>query len=157
MRTFLRVVLSFLGGLIVAYVAVVAGALIYMEMFSVFDRDGGKTMAIMFAIGPLAGLIGGTICAIAVPIWLNRRDLRRGRAAAPPRAPRSQTQRVGLAIMLAGVPVYLMAWWLLRLYAGTSFDSYWTALAVSYTPIGLAVAAAMIAAIAVSRSSGPQA
>jgi hypothetical protein len=157
MRTFLRVALSFLAGLIVTYVAVVAGALIYMDVYRVFDRDGGMSMAIMFAIGPLAGLVGGTLCAIVVPIWLSRRDLRRGPSAAPPRPPRSQNQRVGLAIMLAGVPVYVLAWAVLRLFAGTSFESYWAALAVSYTPIGLALVAALIAAFAVSRNPGPQA
>jgi len=59
--------------------------------------------------------------------------------------------------MLAGVPVYVLAWAVLRLFAGTSFESYWAALAVSYTPIGLALVAALIAAFAVSRNPGPQA
>jgi hypothetical protein len=159
MRTFLRVALSFLAGLIVTYVAVVAGALWYMDANRVFDREGAMSMAIMFAIGPLGGLIGGIICAIAVPIWLQRRDLRRGTINTTPRPPQPQpqAQRVGLAIVLAGIPAYLLAWGALRLYTGTSFESYWAALAVSYTPIIVAIAAAALAAFVVGRNAAPPA
>ncbi len=152
MRTVLWAILAFVAGTVATYVAVVGGMLWSMDANRVFGRDGGMAMAIMFAIGPLAGLIGGAICATVVAIWLSRRNLRRGRvAAAPPRAARPQALRVGIAILLAGVPAYLLGRFVLWLYAGTSFASYWAALAVSYAPLILAIATAALAAYLVSR------
>ena len=46
----------------------------YMTANETFDRDGGMSMAIMFAIGPLCAIIGGIAAAIAIPVWLKRRD-----------------------------------------------------------------------------------
>ena len=156
MRAFGRVVLAFLAGTIVTYIVVVAGFFWYIEANQVFDRDGGMSMGIVFLIGPAAGILGGTICAIAFPIWLNRRDLRHASGKLPPRTPWPQAWRVGLAIVLAGVPAYLLGRFILWLYAGTSFDSYWVALVVSNTPLILAIAAAALAAVLASRKAGPR-
>jgi hypothetical protein len=132
---------------------VVAAALGYMEITDTFDRDGGMAMAIMFGIGPLTGLIGGTICAIAIPIRLNRRDLARAASGVPPRPPRSQAQRIGIAILAAGLPVYLLGRLVLWLNEGMSFKSYWAALAVGQAPLLAAIVAAALAAFLVSRNA----
>ena len=80
MRTFWRVVVAFLAGFIVSCWIAIAGLLWLLEANQILDTDKLLSLAIKYIAGPLAGLIGGVICAIAVPIWLAGRD----RKAKPP-------------------------------------------------------------------------
>jgi hypothetical protein len=59
MRTFLRVFLAFIAGFVATYVVTVAA--LFGLMPGQFHGDGGAAMAVIFMIGPLAGLIGGTV------------------------------------------------------------------------------------------------
>ena len=156
MRTFLRAALSFLAGLVVTYVVAVAAMLSFMSVRNVFDRDGGMTMAVMFAIGPLCAIIGGIAAAIVIPIWLGRRDLARAAAGIPPKKRWPTKRRAAVAAILSGVSTYFLASVLLPLFAGTSFDSYAAALAVSLTPLVLGAGAAALAALLVLRGARPQ-
>ncbi len=74
MRTFWRVVVAFLAGFIVSCWIAIAALLWLLEANQILDPDQLLALAIKYILGPLAGLIGGVVCAIAVPIWLNRRD-----------------------------------------------------------------------------------
>ena len=58
-----------------------------------------------------------------------------------------------MAAILCGGLVYLAARFVLWLYEGVSFQSYGSALAVSLSPIILGIAAAALAALAVSRNA----
>ena len=151
MRTFLRLALSFIAGFVVAYVIVVAISFWYVEANNVASQSGGTAMAIMFAIGPLGGLIGGTVCAVAIPIWLNRRDLRRGITDAT-RPRMSQGKRVLLAIALTGIPLYLVAQYFISLHTGPTYATYWAAVAAGQAPLILAAAGAALAAYLAMRS-----
>ena len=57
MRVVLGAILAFVIGAVATYVAVVAGGFWYMRTNHIFDRDGGLSMAIMFALGPLGALL----------------------------------------------------------------------------------------------------
>src|SRR5689334_11934963 len=104
MRVALGSMLAFILGAIVVYIAVVASAFLYMETNHVFDRDGGMSMAVMFAIGPLAGFAGGVIAALATGVWLFRRQ-KRTADAGPPSKPWPLPVLIALAV-LAGVGIY---------------------------------------------------
>ena len=155
MRTFLRVVASFFASLIAIYVVTVAIGLGYMAAFDVFDRDGGLSMAVMFGIGPLAAMAGAIAAAIIIPIRLNRRDAARVEGRLPPRQHRwPPNVRAAVAAVGWGAAAYLAmrtVFWLF--IAGTSFKSYWVALAVGLSPLLLGFAAAALAAFLVLRKA----
>ena len=115
--------MSFLGGSIVAYVAVVA-VMFWSMSAKAHGGDGGMAMAIMFAIGPLGGIVGGTVAAIAIPIWLNRRDRDRAEAGTRPKRwpPKVRAAIAAAAWGAAAYLLMLLAFWLF--VAGTSFKSY---------------------------------
>lgn len=140
MRVALGAILAFVIGALVIYVIAVAGGLWYIHAYNVRDSNGGMSMAIMFAIGPLAAFIGGTITAIAAGVWLSRRERARieaGVAAKPWPLP------LMLALALfAGAFIYFSAWGVVGLVGPRSFATYGEALAVSLTPIVLALATA---------------
>ena len=153
MRTFLRVTSAFLIGLLVTYAVVVGALFAYATTTGVVDRDGGMAMAIVFVIGPLAGIVGGVACAIAMPIWLGRRDLARAENPLPP-APRwPRPVRTAIAAICAGAPVYLLGRFMLWLMSPLSFESYGTALVVSYAPLVAALCAGILAALPVLREA----
>ena len=60
-RTFVIVILGFLGFAIVTYLVVVAGVSLLWEIMGVHDQDGGGDMALSRVIGPVVALIGGII------------------------------------------------------------------------------------------------
>jgi hypothetical protein len=154
MRTFLRVALSFLGGTVATYVAAVAVMLWYVSANRISDREGAMSMAIIFAIGPLAGLIGGTVIAFAVPAWLRRRDLRRPPLPKPPKRRWPPAWQAALAAIASGVVTYFIAsGFITLLFGGMSFQTYAAALAVSLVPQLLALAAALLAALLVLRNA----
>jgi hypothetical protein len=155
MRTFLRVVVSFVAGLIAIYVVAVAIGLGYMTAFDVFDRDGGLSMAVMFGIGPLAAIVGGIAAAIIVPVWLGRRDLARAESRTPqPQKRWPPNVRAAVAAVCWGVATYLAMRLLFWLFiAGMSFRSYWVALAVGLSPLLLGLFAAALAACLVLRNA----
>ncbi len=156
MWTFLRIALAFMAGLIVTYLAVVVGALWYINANRIPDHSGGTSMAIMFAIGPLAGLIGGLVCAIAIPLRLGRRDLRRGITAQTPSPRRPRGQRVLIAVLAAGIPAYLLARFVFWLQQGKTYETYWEALLIGFMPELFAIAVAGVAALLASREPKPQ-
>ena len=74
MRTFRRVVLAFLAGSIASCAVTIAGLQWLIETNRILDPDNLLSLAVKYIVGPLAGLIGGVVCAIIAPIWLAGRD-----------------------------------------------------------------------------------
>jgi hypothetical protein len=113
----------------------------------------------MFGIGPLAAIIGGIAAAIIIPVWLSRRDLARDLARAESRTPQQQKRwppdvRAAIAAAAWGGAAYLvmrLVFWLF--IAGTSFRSYWVALAVGLSPLLFGLVAAALAAFLVLRNA----
>lgn len=60
----LKITGVFVVGLIATWVAVVAIGVAYMNVFNVFDRDGGGAMGLIFMVGPFFGCIGGIVLAL---------------------------------------------------------------------------------------------
>jgi hypothetical protein len=83
MRIFLRAIGGFLLGLVVTYLVVVFGLLWYADISRTIDSHGVMIVDIVFRIGPLAGILGGTVCAIVVSRSLGRRDHRRAKMPSP--------------------------------------------------------------------------
>ncbi len=148
----MRVFLAFLAGLVVSYAAIVAGAFWYMDAAGINDRDGGMAMGIIFAIGPLGALAGGLLAALATYFYTRRRKPRPAPEPASEAPPQARGRRIGLAAVLAGAAGYLVGSFGLWLQGGTSYESYWTALLVTWSPILLALAAASFAAWRAARS-----
>ena len=152
MRVVLGSLLAFVIGMIAVYVVVVAGGLGYISAYNVHDRDGGMSMAIMFAIGPLAGLLGGIAAAVIAGVWLSRRERRGIEAGLPVKA-----WPVPLMLVLAplaGAFIYFAAWSVVGLVGPRSYATYGEALAVSLTPIVLALATAGLIAWRALRRRG---
>jgi hypothetical protein len=146
----MRVFLAFLAGLVVSYLAIVAGAFWYMHAAGIFDRDGGMSMGIVFATGPLGALIGGTIAAVTV--YMRRPAPRPTPATTPDASPQARAIRIGLIATLAGAAGYLAGGLGLWSQSGASYESYWTALLVTWSPILLGLAAASLAAWLAARA-----
>lgn len=146
MRTVVRVVLAFLFGFVATYVIAVTAAFTLAHVNNVFDRDGGMSMGIVFLIGPAAGLIGGILAAIFIPMRLARRDLSRAERALPPPSPGGA--RTAIAAIVCGIAGYLAGRFVLWMMAGMSFDSYAVALTISMLPWLLALAGAGLAMLA---------
>jgi hypothetical protein len=139
MRVVLAAIPAFVLGFAVVYIAVVAGSFWFMSANKIFDRDGGISMAIAFAIGPLCGLIGGTIASAITAIHLGRRERARAAGLIPPVTPWPLPLRLVVAVV-AGVAVFYAAWGVLWLLGPMLFRSYYVALAVSYSPLLLGTA-----------------
>src|SRR5262245_7467963 len=148
---FLKIALAFLAGLVVTYAATVAAMFAYMSANNVFDRDGGMSMAIMFAIGPLAGLIGGIVAAAVAVI-----RLRRPAAPSPPKVhrwpPKTRAVIAAVVALVAGYAVAAVPLWLF-VYGKMSFRTYEAALMVSLLPYAVGAIAAAFAALRVLRSA----
>jgi hypothetical protein len=133
-RTFVVVVLGFLGFLVVTYVVVVFGTILVWEVMSVHDQDGGGAMALGLVIGPAVAIVGGVIGAIVTYLWYAKRQLTQ-----PPQGPaesRRDTKRFAvLAGAVAGgfVGNYIsqIGFWLA---SPIQFDSYWKVWAISWLP-----------------------
>jgi hypothetical protein len=147
----MRTVLAFLAGALVSYVAVVAGAFLYMDLADVFDRDGGMAMAVMFAFGPIGALVGGTAAAIGAALYRRARP-RQVRDEGAAATPSSRQNRIVLAAAIAGIAGYLLGSLGLWLQSGASYASYSTALLISWAPYLLALSAGGLAAWLASRS-----
>lgn len=65
--------LGFVVGAVAGWAAVIAAYAAYVEVFNVFDRDGGGAMAAVVAIGPMVGLITGLVTAVQVALRRKRR------------------------------------------------------------------------------------
>ena len=148
MRTVLAAVLAFVLGAIASYVVAVAGFFLYMHASNVFDRDGGMSMGIVFMIGPLCGAVGGVAAAVATALWLRRREHERPKDG--PRKPWPRTVQLTGAL-IAGIAVYLMGLAVVWLRSPLIFDSYWTAVLVSFTPQALGLATAGVLAYRILR------
>ena len=151
MRTFLRVFLAFIAGFVATYVVTVTA--VFGLMPGQFHGDGGAAIGAIFMIGPLAGLIGGTIAAIAIPIWLGRRETARA-ATGEPRKRWPPKRRAAVAAIAWGAGAFFVTRFLQWLFfEGVSFSTYASALAVAFAPHVTALAAAAIAATIVLRGA----
>jgi hypothetical protein len=151
----LLLALFFLGGLIVTFVAVVAGLIWHMQLNGIPDREGAMTMGILFVIGPIAALHGGVIAALVLPLWLRRRNRwppaqRTAGAAGAPRWPAGK--RAAFAAVVTGVAVCTLISAAIRL-PGFTFSTYQAALLASVSPYAFGLAAAGIAALLVLRKA----
>jgi len=141
MPVVLAAILAFILGAVATYVAVVAGGFWYMQANHIFDRDGGMSMAIMFALGPLAGLVGGTLAAIVTAVRGGRRARARARGELPPKQPWPLPVRM-IGAVVVGLLAYFAAWGIMWLVGPLSFKTYAAAFAVSVLPMALGVIAA---------------
>lgn len=66
MPRFLKILLAFLGGLIVGEAIPIIWYIVATNYFGMHDRDGGGAMGAIFIMGPLLALLIGTIAAIVV-------------------------------------------------------------------------------------------
>jgi hypothetical protein len=151
MKTSLRVIAAFVLGLVLTYAIVVAGLFAHAGIDNFVDRDGGMSMGIVFMVGPLAGIVGGVVCAIAVPVWLGRRDLSRAQGLRPPAKRWPLPARIAAAAIGYGLPVYLLGRLALWIVSPLSFRSYWAAFAVGLAPLALGVLTAGLAAFSAWR------
>lgn len=150
MRKALFLALFFFSGLIVSYLAVVAGLLWHAQANGISDRDGGMTMGIVFIIGPIAAVHGGLIAALALPIWLRRRN------RWPPTARPSEKDRwpaktrAAIAAAMSGIGAFLLVSLAIRI-PNLTFRTYEAALVAVLSPYAFGLAAAGIAALLVLR------
>ncbi len=152
MRKVLLLALFFFGGLIVTYLAVVAGLLWHAQANGIADRDGGMTMGIVFIIGPIAAVHGGLIAALAFPIWLRRRNRwpPTPRPAAKDRWP-AKTRAV-MAAIISGIGAFVLVSLAIRI-PNMTFRTYEAALLAVLSPYAFGLAAAGIAALLVLRNA----
>jgi hypothetical protein len=150
-RTFVVVLLGFLGFTIVTYLVVVVGTVVAWEILGVHDQDGGGAMAIGLVIGPVIAIIGGIIGAFVTYFWYAKRQQTR-----PPQGPaetRRDTKRfVILAGALAGgIASHYVAQFGFWLASPIQFDSYWKVWAVSWLPMLVVMAGAILGGMVVRR------
>jgi hypothetical protein len=138
MRVVLAALLAFAAGAVLVYGLVVAGAFAYMHANSIFDRDDGMSMAIMFAIGPAAAMVGGVLAAIVTAVRMSRRQRAQAAGQLPPAKPWPLWTVIAGAL-LAGATAYLAAGFVLWAGGPMRFGSYWAAFSVSLLPVILAV------------------
>jgi cytochrome bd-type quinol oxidase subunit 2 len=140
MRILLGSLVAFVVGLVLFYTAAVGTGFWYIYAYNVRNTDGGMAMAIMFGIGPVAGLIGGTISAIIAGVRLSRRERQRAEAGLP------ATQWpfwLSLAVaLLVGLIVYFAVWAVVDTVGPRSYATYEAALFVSLLPLVLGLATA---------------
>ena len=79
MRKFFAGVAGFVLGVALGYCLILAGWVLYMNVFDVFDREGAMTMGFAFTFGPIGALVAGIFGAI----WFARRAGRKPRDVAP--------------------------------------------------------------------------
>ncbi len=60
----MRKLFYFLAGFLAAYLITAVSMLVMIDWRIIVDRDGGKTMGVIFVLAPIAGVIGGIIGAI---------------------------------------------------------------------------------------------
>ncbi|MGV1015234.1 MAG: hypothetical protein ACOYB4_09720, partial [Methyloceanibacter sp.] len=127
-------------------------ALLYVSAAGIVDRDGGLSMGIVFIIGPLGALIGGAAAALTAAFYLRRQQKTPEDGAARRRWPASRPGRIVLAAAAAGLAGYMAASVFIWLQSGITYESYWTALLIAWSPYLLGISAAALAAFIASRS-----
>ena len=65
---------GFIGGLVIAYIAIIVGWATYTDLFEVSDLGGGKAMGIAFFVAPIGAVIAGIVCAILLIRRAGRRS-----------------------------------------------------------------------------------
>lgn len=139
-----RVVLAFLAGLVVSYLVIVMVGILYMDVAGIVDRDGGGTMGLAFTLGPIGAPIGGTAAAIFTYAY-TRRHPRAAEDDGAHQTPAARQKRIVLVALIAGLAAYLAASFGVWLQSGASYESYWTALLVGWSPILVGLVAAALA------------
>ncbi len=146
MRTFGFALLPFVVGLVAGFAATVFGVFAWMDHANVFDRDGGLAMGVFFTLGPVGGIVIGTVAAVATAAVMRRRRNASVAGTRPPvhRWPLGMRAAVAALAWAAGVWAAVAGiFWLL---SPMRFESYEAAVAVSWLPLGLPLVAAMLAA-----------
>jgi hypothetical protein len=143
MRVVVAGFVAFIIGFVLVYATVVAGALWYMHANNIFDRDGGISMGIVFLLGPLAGLIGGSLFAVVAAVRSSRRQRAIAADELPPPRPWPLPVVVVVAL-LAGVFAYVVIWAVLGIRGPLRFGSYGAAMAFWIGTIMLALAVAAL-------------
>lgn len=95
-RILLIVLLSFLGGMFLGYVATLAAILGYWDLAGVHDTDGGGGMAVAYGLAPAVALVTGTIAATVMASRLTRH----ARAMAAPSGDQTRRDQRRLLAML---------------------------------------------------------
>ncbi len=133
-RTFIVVVLGFLGFVVATYLVVVVGTVLAWDVLGVHDQDGGGAMALGLVIGPVIAIFGGIIGAVVTYFWYAKRQ-----KAKPPQGPAETRRDTKRFAVLAGAVVggivgnYVSqaAFWLA---SPIQFDHIWKVWAVSWLP-----------------------
>lgn len=157
MRTFGFVTLAFVVAFVAGFAATVFGGFLYMDYAEIFDRDGGLAMAVFFTLGPLGGIVVGAIAAVAVGLRLRHGRKQVAAGARPPSRRWPIGRRAIFTAIVWAVAVYAAVQFAYWLWLPASFETYETALAVSWLPIVLPLLAAALAAGFVFRRRAPDA
>lgn len=64
----LKILTAFIVGLIVGWAIPVIWYILATNYFGLFDRDGGGAMGAIFIMGPILGLLCGTISAVVTAV-----------------------------------------------------------------------------------------
>lgn len=134
--------LGFVVGAVTGWAAVIAAYAAYVEVFNVFDRDGGGAMAAVFAIGPMVGLITGLVTGVQVALRRKRRTHAEANGAPPRRWPGWARALVGT--VLPGGAAYFAVGFVFWLLGPLRFESWWSAFAVSLLPLAAGLTAAAL-------------
>lgn len=153
MRIMGYVLLALLLGFVGVYAATVAGLLAYAELNDIVDRDGGMSMGVIFVIGPLVGLVGGMLAALATDLLMRRRARPLTESAMPPRRQWPLGVRLVLSGLALGLGIYLLMRGVYWLLSPMTFESYGTAMIVANLPAAAGIAAAILGAWMVTRQS----
>ncbi|QCI68037.1 hypothetical protein [Phreatobacter stygius] len=136
------------AGLIVGYVAAVAIGVAAMQYFKVSEHDGGAAMTLLFAVGPLGGLVSALIGAVWAATATRRRMRRRtdGTLGVPKQWNRAT--RVALGVLIGLTAGYAAARVILQIFyiaqRSSSFATYEAALVAAWIPIALALGCAAL-------------
>jgi hypothetical protein len=148
-RTFVVVILGFLGFTVATYFVVVVGTVVAWDLLGVHDQDGGGAMALGLVIGPIIAILGGIIGAFVTYFWYAKRQQTK-----PPQGPaeaRRDTKRFALlaGMVAGGIVGHYVAKFGFWLASPIQFDSYWKAWAVSWVPMLAVLAGAMAGGVLV--------
>ena len=134
-RTFVVVILGFLGFTVVTYLVVVVGVSLLWDIMGVHDQDGGGAMALGLVIGPAVALVGGIIGAVVTYLWYGKR--KRTQPPPGPAETRRDTKRFAVlaGALVGGIVGHYVAQFGFWLASPIQFDNYWKAWAVSWLPL----------------------
>lgn len=146
MRTFGFASLACFVGFVAGFAAFVLAGFVWLDAADVFDRDGGLAMAVFFTLGPIGAVLTAFVTTTITVLILRRKERAIAAGTRPPALRWPLGVRAVIAAVVWAVAVYAVIWCVFWLIGPMSFATYEAALLVSYLPLALPLAAAVIAA-----------